>query len=112
MQMCCALEGLDTVVIVSSMSASHGNAHGADGLLRRSVHRRMEREIVRLEEAGVAIIRLEPGGESRHSMGLRAMAEDRGPRVVEAAYEETRKRIISTPFFSSLAETVRTAAAV
>jgi NTE family protein len=105
-------EGLDTVVIVSSMSAAHGNAHGADGLLRRSVHRRMEREIVRLEEAGVAVIRLEPGGESRHAMGLRAMAEDRGPRVVEAAYEETRKRIISTPFFASLAEPARAAAAV
>ena len=40
---------LDTVIVVSSMSASHGNAHGADGLLRRSVHRRMEREILRLE---------------------------------------------------------------
>jgi NTE family protein len=105
-------EELDTVVIVSSMSASHGNAHGADGLLRRSVHRRMEREITRLEEAGMAVIRLEPGGEARHAMGLRAMAEDRGPRVVEAAYEETRRRIISTPFFASLAAPVGTSAAV
>ena len=45
-------EGLDLVVIVSSMSAAQGNANGADGLLRRTVHRRMEREIARLEEAG------------------------------------------------------------
>jgi NTE family protein len=105
-------EGLDTVVIVSSMSASHGNAYGADGFIRRSVHRRMEREIMRLEEAGIAVIRLEPGGESRHAMGLRAMAEDRGPRVVEAAYEETRRRIISTPFFASLATPARVSAAV
>jgi hypothetical protein len=72
----------------------------------------MEREIVRLEEAGVAIIRLEPGAAARHAMGLRAMAEDRGPRVVEAAYEETRRRIISTPFFSSLATQVGVSAAV
>jgi NTE family protein len=105
-------ESLDIVVIVSSMSASHGNAHGADGLLRRSVHRRMEREILRLEENGVAVIRLEPGGESRHVMGLRAMAEDRGPRVIEAAYEETRKRILSTPFLASLGEPIPASAAV
>jgi hypothetical protein len=72
----------------------------------------MEREILRLEEAGVAIIRLEPGGEARHAMGLKAMAEDRGPRVVEAAYEETRRRIVSTPFFASLAIPPRVSAVV
>jgi NTE family protein len=99
-------EGLDVVVIISSMSASHGNAHGADGLLRRSVHRRMEREIARLEEQGTAVISLEPGMESRRVMGLRAMAEDRGPRVIEAAYEETRHRISSTSFFSVLHDPV------
>ena len=35
-------------------------------------------------------------------MGLRAMAEDRGPRVIEAAYEETRERILATPVLASL----------
>jgi NTE family protein len=105
-------EELDIVVIVSSMSASHGNAHGADGMLRRSVHRRMEREAARLEENGVAVIRLEPGAESRHVMGLQAMAEDRGPRVIEAAYEETRKRVLANPFLASLGEPVRATAAV
>ncbi len=79
------------------MSAAHGNANGADGLLRRTVHRRMEREIARLEAAGTAVISLEPGGESRRAMGLRAMAEDRSPRVIEAAYEETRRRIARHP---------------
>ena len=88
---------LDLVVIVSSMSAAHGSANGADGLLRRTVHRRMEREIARLEQAGTAVISLEPGGESRRVMGLRAMAEDRAPRVIEAAYEETRQRRIVPP---------------
>jgi hypothetical protein len=47
------------------------------------------------------VIRLEPGAESRRVMGLRAMAEDRGPRVIEAAYAETRKRILSTPFLAA-----------
>jgi NTE family protein len=105
-------EILDTVIVVSSMSASHGNAYGADGLIRRRVHRRMEHEVARLEAQGVAVIRLEPGGESRHVMGLRAMAEDRGPRVIEAAYEETRKRILSTPFLADLGEPQRTRSAV
>jgi NTE family protein len=105
-------EALDIVVIVSSMSAAHGNAHGADGMLRRSVHRRMEREVARLEESGTAVIRLEPGGESRRVMGLRAMAEDRGPRVIEAAYEETRKRVLDIPFLASLGHKARISAVV
>ncbi len=104
-------EGLDTVVIVSSMSAAHGSANGADGLLRRTVHRRMEREIGRLEQAGTAVIRLEPGPESRRVMGLKAMAEDRSPRVIEAAYEETRKRILASPFLASLGEPAAAASA-
>ena len=90
-------EGLDLVLVISSMSAAHGSANGADGWLRRTVHRRMEREIARLEEAGTAVISLEPGAGSRRAMGLRAMAEDRSPQVIEAAYEETRKRILTTP---------------
>jgi NTE family protein len=100
-------ENLDIVIVVSSMSAAHGNANGADGLIRRSVHRRMEHEVARLEENGVAVIRLEPGAESRHAMGLRAMAEDRGPRVIQAAYEETRKRVLANPFLAGLGEPVR-----
>jgi len=104
-------EGLDVVVIVSSMSAAHGNAYGADGLLRRTVHRRLEREVARLEEAGTAVIRLEPGAESRRVMGLWAMAEDRGPRVVETAYEETRTRVGATPFLGWLGGPVAVATA-
>ena len=98
-------EGLDLVIIVSSMSADQGSVNGADGLLRRTVHRRMEREMARLEGIGTAVISLEPGPESRQAMGLRAMAEDRSPRVVEAAYEETRRRILASPFLASLGQT-------
>jgi NTE family protein len=104
-------EELDTVVIVSSMSAAHGAANGADGLLRRTVHRRMAREIARLQAAGTAVIRLEPGNESRRMMGLKAMAEDRGPRVIEAAYEETRLRVRNTPFLAALGGSVAESAA-
>jgi NTE family protein len=104
-------EGLDLVVIVSSMSAAHGSANGADGWLRRTVHRRMEREIARLEMAGTAVISLEPGGESRRVMGLKAMAEDRAPRVIEAAYEETRRRALASPFLATLGEPVTSTSA-
>jgi NTE family protein len=104
-------EGLDLVVIVSSLSTAHGHANGADGLIRRTVHRRMEREIGRLEEAGTAVISLEPGHESRRVMGLRAMAEDRSPRVIEAAYEETMHRISTTPFLAHLGEPLPATAA-
>ena len=95
-------EGLDLVIVVSSLSAAQGTAAGPDGLLRRTVHRRMEREIERLEAAGIPVISLEPENDCRRAMGLRTMAEDRGPRVIEAAYEETRRRILSTPFLATL----------
>jgi NTE family protein len=104
-------EGLETVVIVSSMSSAHGNASGPDGLLRRTVHRRMRREITRLEAAGTAVICLEPGTESRRAMGLKAMAEDRAPRVIEAAYEETRRLVRATPFLAALGGSVAERAA-
>ncbi len=95
-------EGLDVVVVISSMSAAQGTANGADGWIRRTVHRRMEREIARLEGAGAVVISLEPGAASRRAMGLRAMAEDRSPRVIEAAYEETCQRILAMPVLASL----------
>ena len=104
-------EGLDLVVIVSSMSAAHGSANGADGWLRRTVHKRMEREVARLEMAGTAVITLEPGTDARRVMGLRAMAEDRSPRVIEAAYEETRQQALATPFLATLGQPPAAAAA-
>ncbi len=104
-------EGLDVVVVISSLSAAHGSAHGVDGWLRRTVHRRMEREIARLEEAGTAVISLEPGTAARRVMGLRAMDEDRGPAVIESAYEETRRRVLATPLLASLGEPLATATA-
>ena len=95
-------EALDLVVIISSMSAAHGSANGADGWLRRTVHRRMEREVARLQMAGIPVITLEPDADARRVMGLRAMAEDRSPRVIEAAYEETRRRVHSSSFLATL----------
>jgi NTE family protein len=105
-------EDLHTVVVVSSMSTSHGRATGADGLLRWSVHRRLEREIARLESRGTTVIRLEPGTASRHAMGLWAMAEDRAPQVVEAAYAETCRRLLSSPLLAGLGEPGAASAAV
>ena len=73
-------EELDLVLIVSSMSSAHGGAYGPDGMLRRTLHRRMEHEVQKLQAAGIPVICLEPESETRHVMGLRAMAEDRSPR--------------------------------
>ena len=104
-------EGLDLVIVVSSMSADGGRAPGPDGLLRWSVRRRLEREVARLEAQGTSVIRLEPGSHSRRAMGLRAMAEDRSPRVVRTAYIETMKRVASDPRFAPLGVSKGAAAA-
>jgi len=105
-------EGLDLVIVVSSMSAVDGRATGPDRLLRWSVHRRLEREIARLEAAGTAVVRLEPGPTARRAMGLQAMAEDRTPRVIKAAYQEARQQIASDPLLARLGAPKGTAAAV
>jgi len=86
------------------MSAARGGAIGVDGFLRWSFQLRLDREIERLEAQGTTVIRLEPGPESRHAMGLWAMAEHRGPRVVEVAYEETRKRLLASPFMAGVGQ--------
>jgi hypothetical protein len=70
----------------------------------------MEREVARLQMAGTPVITLEPDADARRVMGLRAMAEDRSPRVIEAAYEETRRRVQSSPFLATLGESVVAAA--
>ena len=95
-------QALDMVIVVSSMSATNGRSVGADSLLRWSVHRRLEREIARLEATGTSVVRLEPGPESRRAMGFWAMAENRVPRVIEAAYEETRERVLSSTVLDEL----------
>jgi hypothetical protein len=45
-------------------------------------------------------------------MGLWAMAEHRAPRVVEAAYEETRSRVLSSPLLAALGGSHPASAAV
>jgi NTE family protein len=82
-------EHLDLVVVISPMSC-HGRPVGPDGLVRWSMHRRLEREVLRLKAAGTHVIRIEPGSAARSVMGINAMAEDRSDRVVVAAYEETK----------------------
>ena len=72
-----ATQHLDTVIVVSSMSASRGRAASPDGLLRWSVHRRLERELAHLEADGTTVIRLEPGGETRPRHG--AVGHGRAP---------------------------------
>jgi hypothetical protein len=41
----------------------------------------------------MSVIRFEPGSGSLDVMGLRPMANDRSDRVMEAAYQETSRRI-------------------
>ncbi len=85
------------VVVVSPLS---GTAPGraTDALMRRAMHRKLEREARRLEDRGSVVIRVEPGPDAVESMGLNPMDERRTPRVVEAAWRETVERIAAGQF--------------
>jgi NTE family protein len=81
-----AREGLDLVIVVSSMSVAHGRAFTADSPLRWSAHRRLEHEVRRLRRGGTAVVRFEPGRRTLSAMGVNAMADDRSTRVVGQAF--------------------------
>jgi len=84
-------EDLDLVIVVSPMSAVQGRSRGVDAMWRRSVHRRLGREIAALRAAGMAVVRFEPGRRTLPAMGLNAMAVDRSDAVVQRAFIEAGK---------------------
>jgi NTE family protein len=80
--------GLDLVLVVAPMSAAHGRSNRADAPVRWAMHRRLDREVRRLRDAGTEVIRIEPSAATLAVMGLNAMAEDRSAAVVDAAYDD------------------------
>jgi NTE family protein len=81
--------GLDLAIVVAPMSAAHGRTARADAPFRWAMHRRLDREVRRLRDAGTEVIRIEPSASTLAVMGINAMAEDRSAAVVEAAYTDT-----------------------
>lgn len=84
--------GLDTVVVVSPMSAAHGRSVTLDAPMRWAAHRRLEQEVRKLQSAGTTVVRFEPGARSLTAMGLNAMGVDRSDRVVQQAFLEAGRR--------------------
>jgi hypothetical protein len=74
------------------MSVAGGWAPTPDVLLRRAVHRRLEREVRRLRRAGTAVVRIEPSARVIRAMGINAMADDRAEDVVREAFLDTGRR--------------------
>jgi NTE family protein len=91
---------LDVVIVVSPMSAEIGSVRGPDAMIRWGAHRRLRREIDRLEAAGTRVIRVEPGHSARAAMGVWAMAENRSEKVVRAAFSEASDLSVDLPFFT------------
>lgn len=82
-------EGLDLVVVVSSMSAAHGRARVPGASFRWAAHRRLEQEVRRLRSAGTEVVRIEPSAATVAAMGMNAMASDRSAPVARAAHADT-----------------------
>ena len=78
-------EGLDLVIVVSSMSAAHGRAGPPTGAFRWAAHRRLEREVVRLRRNGTQVVRFEPAEETLEALGPNAMDGNRSAQIAEAA---------------------------
>jgi NTE family protein len=85
---------LDLVVVVSPMSAKRGRARTPDGLVRLAAHRALRREVAQLRAAGTEVLCFEPEPGALSVMGLNPMAEDRSGAVVDAAADETRRRLV------------------
>ena len=91
---------LDVVIVVSPMSADLGQVIGPDAFLRWAAHRRLQREIAHLKDAGIRVVRIDPGARSRAAMGLWPMAEDRSDKVVRAAFAEASEVRLDLPLKS------------
>jgi NTE family protein len=87
-------ENLDLVVVVSPMSAQ-SLATTPDALLRWFAHRKLDREVGRLQAKGTPVVRFEPGTRSLAVMGINAMATDRADRVVQAAFLDAGRHAAS-----------------
>lgn len=81
-------EDVDLVVAISPLSTST-RATALDAPLRAGAHRRLLRELRRLERRGVTVVRFEPGPRTLSAMGLNMMADDRADTVVQAAFIES-----------------------
>ena len=79
-------EELDLVIVSSPMSAAHGRAATPDAPLRWRAHNQLQREVQRLQQAGIEVVRFEPGPRALAAMGVNAMAEDRSDRVTREAF--------------------------
>lgn len=79
-------EGLDLIIAVAPMGLAQGRARTADLLLRRAAHRRLERELRPLRDAGAPVVQFEPSSDELGAMGLNLMATDRSTAVVQAAF--------------------------
>jgi NTE family protein len=88
--------GLDVVIVISPMSATHGTARQADAAVRWTAHRRLEREIRRLRTQGATVVRFEPSPATVAVMGINAMAEDRSAEVAEVARADAAAHAAST----------------
>lgn len=86
---------LDVVVISSPMSAARGRSRVPDAGFRWSAHRRLRREVRRLEAKGTTVVVFEPTGPVLDQMGTNAMADDRADRVMRAAFFATGARAAS-----------------
>jgi len=91
---------LEVVIVVSPMSADIGRVRGPDAMVRWGAHRRLQREVERLESAGMRVIRIEPGPTARAAMGVWAMAENRSDKVVRAAFSEASDLQVDLPFMT------------
>jgi NTE family protein len=89
--------GVDEVVIVAPMSTEEGApGHGVtriERLARSAMTRRVDAEARLLGEAGVRVIRVEPGAAELEAMGSNFMDVRRRPAVLEAARTLTPARV-------------------
>lgn len=79
----------EVVVVISPMSKGGLPLGTPDSAFRWAAHRRLQREVRRLERVGCVVVCIEPGPSSLRVMGLNPMSELRSDRIVSAVFEET-----------------------
>jgi NTE family protein len=93
----------ELVVISSPMSFAPGRGtRTPDALVRLAVRRYLAREVRMLRRKGAQVVVFQPSAADIAAMGLNPMRMLKGPKVVRAAAETVRARVVARPELKEL----------
>ncbi|MDQ2677129.1 MAG: patatin-like phospholipase family protein [Actinomycetota bacterium] len=95
-------ESVDVAIVVSPMTG-RASFPSVSSAMRRFCRAALDHEVRQLERAGIEVLVIEPGPEVIAHMSTDFMDEDAAPRIVQEAFLDTGRSLLTMPTLQSLA---------